>query len=661
MPVNPKAKVVLEAERRGQAAFKGFEADLAKIAKQAAVAGAALAAAIGAGLAIVTKEAFASQDALAKFADKVGDSTQNIQAFRTQAQLSGIDISVVDKTLTEATKRLGEFNATGGGTAALWFKRLNLDTKELAALKPTELFQRYAEAVRGLSDRGQQLSAISALAGDRQGDLIQLVDQGRGAFEDAVEQVERYSLALNRVDAAKVEAANDAMFMVRQRTMGLGNLIAAELAPVITDLANRLLGVSDNADEMRERIRGAIDAIASAAGVAADIFHGWHLTFALAEVSILKIEARMDAWMQGYEDSGFYDQMRDWTRALMPDLVDQMEELRVHSDDYRASLQASTAAAEANLAELVAAERPSQAIAAALEAARANAQRLGEQVARAREEIQASTFSPDSTAADDLAREAAEKLAARAREQMERSLEQVRQFTLTREEVEIEAHARRLEVLRSSFEAEMIDKERFDQLSIELAERTQARLTEITEKGLSDREKFQQLSSTAQTQHVLGELVNMTAGIAQHSKTAFKVNQAAAIANAVVNTAQAVTKALAAYPPPLSFAMAAAQAAAGLVQIKAIKSATFGGGTTPSVAGSVPVHEGQPVSSSPQGQSQQTAARAPLIVHVTVQGGLADRETGIVIGETLRELIDNDDFEIMDKDSNQAAKIRGIG
>jgi hypothetical protein len=67
--------------------------------------------------------------------------------------------------------------------------------------------------------------------------------------------------------------------------------------------------------------------------------------------------------------------------------------------------------------------------------------------------------------------------------------------------------------------------------------------------------------------------------------TLFKDNKAVAIAMAVINTAQAITAALAQYPPPLSFAMAAAQAAAGAAQIATIASAKKGSSRAPSVRG----------------------------------------------------------------------------
>jgi hypothetical protein len=58
----------------------------------------------------------------------------------------------------------------------------------------------------------------------------------------------------------------------------------------------------------------------------------------------------------------------------------------------------------------------------------------------------------------------------------------------------------------------------------------------------------------------------------------FGKNKAVNIASAVMDTYAGATKALAAYPPPLSFAFAAATVAAGLAQVANIKAQSFEGG-----------------------------------------------------------------------------------
>lgn len=77
----------------------------------------------------------------------------------------------------------------------------------------------------------------------------------------------------------------------------------------------------------------------------------------------------------------------------------------------------------------------------------------------------------------------------------------------------------------------------------------------------------------------LGAASNISGALAQ----LFGENKAFAIANALVNTAQGVTAALASAPPPINFANAAAVAAAGAAQIAAIRSASKGGGSKPAV------------------------------------------------------------------------------
>lgn len=58
----------------------------------------------------------------------------------------------------------------------------------------------------------------------------------------------------------------------------------------------------------------------------------------------------------------------------------------------------------------------------------------------------------------------------------------------------------------------------------------------------------------------------------------FEIGKVAATAQAIVNVAQGVTKALATFPPPFSFAVAASVAAAGAVQIASISSQNLAGG-----------------------------------------------------------------------------------
>jgi hypothetical protein len=144
------------------------------------------------------------------------------------------------------------------------------------------------------------------------------------------------------------------------------------------------------------------------------------------------------------------------------------------------------------------------------------------------------------------------------------------------------------------------EEERRERLR-KLFEEKEAAITEIFRRGAFTRAQFEVATAKNRTAGVLGELENMTRGIAQHNKAAFQVNKAAALAQALIGLPEHVPKTMATYPFPLSAAMGALAAAASLAQINAIRSATFeggGGGTTPSLAGSGGVVNGNPVGGS---------------------------------------------------------------
>lgn len=77
----------------------------------------------------------------------------------------------------------------------------------------------------------------------------------------------------------------------------------------------------------------------------------------------------------------------------------------------------------------------------------------------------------------------------------------------------------------------------------------------------------------------------------------FKKSKTAAIASALINTYQGITKAIAQYPPPISYAMAGVQAALGFAQVAAIRSQNEsggGGGATTAVGAATPADASGP-------------------------------------------------------------------
>jgi hypothetical protein len=172
-----------------------------------------------------------------------------------------------------------------------------------------------------------------------------------------------------------------------------------------------------------------------------------------------------------------------------------------------------------------------------------------------------------------------------------------------------------------------------------IAERQrQAELTRLTEQGEKERFNWTKATQKKRLAFTLGNITQMTQGVAAGNKAMFRLNKMAAIAQAVVNLPAHVSETMKAYPYPLSLAMGGLAAAASLAQINAIRSTSFGGGgggggggvggaTTPSLAGQFGQVNGVPVSSGSDVQTFGQQQQQRRSVDVTVRGSLFGSDT----------------------------------
>ena len=247
-------------------------------------------------------------------------------------------------------------------------------------------------------------------------------------------------------------------------------------------------------------------------------------------------------------------------------------------------------------------------------------------------------------AAIELATVEAEKERVKAAEK----LETLRESFRTERQVVAEEWIIKLEQLAELEAAGAEIGQSFSDARVALALETAKKLTAIEAKGLTVRQKFEQKTTVQKGKFLLGEGMKLTAGVAQQSKTMFKINKTLALANAAATLPSAVIKAIDnGGGLPWGAIPGAITLAAGLAQIQAIKSTTFsggGGGTTPSLAGStgsinnVPVGNVGAPGGGPLGLPG-TGADADAGQQISIQiDGLPS--AGPVPAEMVRELID---------------------
>jgi hypothetical protein len=174
-------------------------------------------------------------------------------------------------------------------------------------------------------------------------------------------------------------------------------------------------------------------------------------------------------------------------------------------------------------------------------------------------------------------------------------------------------------------ESGIINEETRNALLEKIAADHQAKLTALTAKGLTEREKFQAKSMAGQVKQVVGALVEMTAGTARENKVMFAINKAAAIANAIINTYQGASLALATYPGPIGWGMAAATVAMGIAQVMQIATTSFGSSAAPSVAATGASGTVQTVDPLEQ-QGTRDQQPAGNVFNLTVYGSVVDHD-----------------------------------
>lgn len=212
-----------------------------------------------AGIGLLVRNNMQAIDSLAKFADTVGESTENVQAFRRQAELAGIDVRSADNALQRASRRAAQA-ADGVGAASDAYERLGLNAEEISRLSPVEAFEQQAEAIRGLTSRSDQLRAANELYGREAEEMIRIVDMGAGSFAAIKQEMEATGEAVNRIDAARIEEANDAITRMRGSMRVAGQFLAIELSDTITTTANHLQSAFTQAgSSMEDGISGAVD------------------------------------------------------------------------------------------------------------------------------------------------------------------------------------------------------------------------------------------------------------------------------------------------------------------------------------------------------------------------------------------------------------------
>ncbi|UZT28688.1 putative tail tape measure protein [Vibrio phage 033B] len=249
-------------------------------------------------------------DQTAKHADSIGVSTEALTQFRHAAELTGLGADALDTSLQRLTRRTNDA-ANGNEGLRRAYEALNIEVDSLAKMRPEEQMYVMADGFATVEDRSERTRLAFQLFGREGIKMVNMFEDGSEGLKAMAEDADFLGLTLSRVDAAKVEAANDAIYRASSITGVLGRTITVELAPVIAGLADMFTEATGGARGLQETIFDVVTVGVKGGAFLADSWRGLELIFKTAQVAVKSLEV------------GFME-FTNWVAQTMPNVKESI-------------------------------------------------------------------------------------------------------------------------------------------------------------------------------------------------------------------------------------------------------------------------------------------------------------------------------------------------
>lgn len=231
----------------------------------------AIGAAVGIGVSIAGLKSIASDmDEVAKKADSLGFTTEALIGLRHAAGLAGVESAALNTSLQTMVKNVG-LAAQGTGRAQAALAGLGLDAKKLAEVSPENQLKILADAMASVENPTTRATYAMQIFGGEGAAMINVMKGGAAAIEAAQMEAEKLGLTFSRVDAAKVEAANDSLARMSALFTGLAQTLVIELAPYVDAAATSFVNWGSDGTGAADKVIGAVEWVASTIAKVTDV------------------------------------------------------------------------------------------------------------------------------------------------------------------------------------------------------------------------------------------------------------------------------------------------------------------------------------------------------------------------------------------------------
>ncbi|WP_105215692.1 hypothetical protein [Pseudoalteromonas sp. T1lg22] len=224
-------------------------------------------------------------DQQAKTAVRLGITTQALTGLQHAAEQTGASTEVLNMGLQRMTRRLGEQSAE----AKKGLDMLGLTFDELEGKSPEQQFALIADKMKDVEDQGKKVAATQKLFDSEGVKLLNTLELGADGITAMMEEADALGMTFDRIDAAKVEMANDAFDKAQKTTHSFGQTLAIETAPIIGAIADMWTESAKEAGGFGQIAQQVVSKVGSGIGFLADMGRGLQVTFLLVRQAMAEI------------------------------------------------------------------------------------------------------------------------------------------------------------------------------------------------------------------------------------------------------------------------------------------------------------------------------------------------------------------------------------
>jgi len=219
---------------KAKAGLAGIADKMKSVGRAATVAGGLI---TGLGVASITQFAKLG-DEVQKMALRTGFSTEALSELRVAADLSGSSLKGMETGIRRMSKVIVDAK-DGLGESVDALDRMGVSVDDLVGKSPEQQFEILSMALAGMTDKTAQAATAQEVFGRAGTALLPMLAGGAAGLEEMKQKAHEMGVVFDQEAADKAARLSDSFTTLKGSLQGVMLAIAEQLAPVITDFAEK--------------------------------------------------------------------------------------------------------------------------------------------------------------------------------------------------------------------------------------------------------------------------------------------------------------------------------------------------------------------------------------------------------------------------------------